>query len=156
MLFYLIAFLVTVGDQIIKIFVHQHMYLGQSIPIINDIIKITYVQNTGAAFSLFVGFSPYLAVVGIVVVAAVIYFHYQIPKGSYVLQLSLAFVLGGSLGNLVDRILYSFVIDYLDITIWPVFNLADLMINIGVIMLIYKLFEKEENEKEDKNVPGTV
>jgi len=156
MLFYLIAFLVTIGDQIIKILVHKHMYLGQSIPLINDVVKLTYVRNTGAAFSLFIGFSPYLAVVGIVVIAAVIYFHYQIPKDSYVLQLSLAFVLGGSLGNLVDRILYSFVIDYLDITIWPVFNLADLMINIGVIMLIYKLFEKEENEKEDKNVPGTV
>ena len=146
MFFYLIVLIIFVIDQFLKHLVHQSMRLGQSIPLIDGIIKLTYVRNTGAAFSLFVGFSPYLVIVGIAVALAVIYFHYKIPAHKYYLQTGLAFILGGSLGNLADRVFRSFVIDYLDITIWPVFNFADVMINIGVILIAFKLFAKEEEK----------
>ncbi|MBN2057569.1 MAG: signal peptidase II [Candidatus Saganbacteria bacterium] len=152
MLFYLLALTIVVADQVIKYYVHSLMKLGQTIPLIDGIVKLTYVRNTGAAFSLFIGFSPYLIVVGLLVAVAVIYFHYKAPARNRVLQVGLAFVLGGSLGNLIDRIFRSYVIDYLDITIWPVFNLADIMINVGVIMIAFKLFAEEEN----KNVPDLV
>jgi signal peptidase II len=62
------------------------------------------------------------------------------------LQIGLAFVLGGSCGNLLDRVFRSYVIDYLDFAIWPVFNLADIMINAGVIVLAYQLFFREKND----------
>jgi len=151
MFFYAVSFLIVLADQVLKALTHQHMVLNQSIPLIDNVIKLTYVRNTGVAFSLFVGFSPYLAVVGAIVVAGVIYFHYQLPARNQVVQMGLSFILGGSLGNLVDRVLRGYVIDYFDITIWPVFNLADMMINIGVIMLAYKLFEEEE-----KNVSNSA
>ena len=151
MYFYLIALVILIIDQFFKYLVHASMYLGQSIPLIGNAIKLTYVRNTGAAFSLFIGFSPYLVAIGIVVVLAVIYFHYKIPAHKYYLQTGLAFVLGGSLGNLVDRIFRSYVVDYLDITIWPVFNFADIMINVGVILIAFKLFAKEK-----KSVSGSV
>ena len=146
MYFYIIAVLIVISDQAIKYFIHASMRLSQSIPLISNVLKLTYVRNTGAAFSLFVGFSSYLVVIGLIVAAAVVYFHYKGPKKNYYLQIGLAFVLGGSLGNLIDRILRGYVIDYIDITIWPVFNLADIMINVGVILIAYKLFAEEETK----------
>ena len=144
MFFYAVSIVIVLADQALKALTHQYMALNQSIPLVDSVIKLTYVRNTGVAFSLFIGFSPYLAVVGAIVVAAVVYFHYQLPAKNKMVQLGLSFILGGSMGNLVDRIMRGYVIDYFDITIWPVFNLADMMINIGVIMLAYKLFEEEE------------
>lgn len=146
MIFYLVSLIILVIDQLFKHLVHGSMRLGQSIPLLDDALKLTYVRNTGAAFSLFVGFSPYLVVAGLLVVAAVIYFHYKIPKRNIYLQAGLAFVLGGSLGNLADRIFRSYVIDYIDIIIWPVFNFADIMINVGVILIAFKLFEQEKKD----------
>ncbi len=148
MLFYAIASMVVVIDQLIKYVVHQTMQLGQTIPLCG-ILKLTYVRNTGAAFSLFIGFSPYLAVVGVIVVLAVICFHYRLPAKRYDLQSGLAFILGGSLGNLIDRVFRSYVIDYLDITIWPVFNFADIMINAGVILIIFRLCSERKKDVSD-------
>lgn len=144
--FYLGALLVFAIDQTLKHLVHKFMPLGQSIPLVNDIIKLTYVRNTGAAFSLFIGFSPYLAVIGVIVTAVVVYFHYRVPAGNRLTQAGLACLLGGSIGNLADRLVRSYVIDYLDITIWPVFNFADIMINVGVIMLAFNFFEEEKKD----------
>ena len=143
MRFYFFAALLLIIDQVIKNIVHKFMYLGQSIPIIDDLLKLTYVRNTGAAFSLFLGFSFYLSLIGIAAVAAIIYFQWRVPKNNYYLQVALAFVLGGSLGNLFDRIVRSYVIDYINVGFWPVFNFADIAINLGVIMLAIKLFSKE-------------
>jgi len=149
MLFYLIAIVIAAADQIIKAIVHNNMFLNQSIDLIGNVIKLTYVRNTGVAFSLFIGFSPYLAVVGTLVVALVIFFHYRLASLNFIVQLGLSFILGGSLGNLIDRFARGYVVDYMDITIWPVFNLADVMINVGVILLAYKLFEEEEKNAAD-------
>ena len=151
MIFYLLALVMLVFDQIFKYLVHKLMYFGQSIPVYSSFVKLTYVRNTGAAFSLFVGFSSYLIVIGIAVVIAVIYFHHRLSSKNYWMQTALAFVLGGSLGNLLDRIFRSYVIDYIDITVWPVFNFADIMINVGVIMIAMKLFEKEAEEIHEIN-----
>ncbi len=141
--FYLIAFGVVIIDQLIKFFVHKFMFLGQSIPLLNGVLKLTYVRNTGAAFSLFKGFSPYLVIISIIVILAVIIFHYKISPKRVLMQTGLAFVLGGSFGNLIDRLVRSYVIDYIDVTVWPVFNFADIMINIGVILIAFRLFVEE-------------
>jgi len=157
MLFYLSALLIVVIDQFLKYLVVKFMYLGQSLPVLNDAVKITYVRNTGAAFSLFVGFSPYLAFVGLVVAVAVIYFHYRPPTANLTLQIGLSCLLGGSIGNLLDRIVRSYVVDYLDITIWPVFNFADIMINIGVFFIVFNSLKSPPEQKEEgKDVSGTV
>ncbi|MDD5594442.1 MAG: signal peptidase II [Candidatus Margulisbacteria bacterium] len=146
MFFYSIAFLITALDQLIKYLVQKEMIVGQSIPLIGHVFKLTYVRNTGAAFSLFVGFSPYLAAIGLAVAVAVIYLHYRTSPENYLLQIGFATILGGSLGNLIDRLFRFYVIDYLDITVWPVFNLADIMINVGVIMLACRLFSQGEKD----------
>jgi len=148
MLFYLLSLAILVIDQFLKYLVHKFMYLGQSITLLNG-IKLTYVRNTGAAFSLFTGFSSYLSIIGIIVVLAVIYFHHKLPAKKYYWQTALAFVLGGSLGNLVDRIFRSYVIDYIDLSVWPVFNLADIMINLGIFLIIVQMIKGEKKHASD-------
>lgn len=144
MLFYLLALLIFIIDQSLKQLVHSAMSFGQSIPILDGLIRLTYVRNTGAAFSLFLGFSPYLAIIGIAAVLAIVYFHFRIPKKDYYMHIALACVLGGSLGNVFDRITRSYVIDYIDLRVWPVFNFADIMINLGMLLIIVRLFHEEK------------
>jgi signal peptidase II len=139
MFFYLIAIIVALLDQAIKSFIALNLTVGQSAPLIGQFVKLTYVRNTGAAFSLFVGFSPYLAAINLVISFVVVYIYYRLPKNDRLTQTALAFILGGSLGNLADRFVRSYVVDYIDVGFWPVFNLADIAINLGVALLAYKL-----------------
>jgi len=150
MLFYAVAVLIAGLDQLVKYLVATHLAVGQSLPLVGHALRLTYVRNTGAAFSLFVGFSPYLALVGLIVAVTVVWLHHRTAPSNYLLQIGLALVLGGSCGNLLDRLCRSYVIDYLDLSIWPVFNLADVMINAGVLVLAYQLIFREKN-----NVPHT-
>jgi signal peptidase II len=150
MRFYILALAVALIDQFLKYLVHRLMYVGQSVPLLG-VLKLTYVQNTGAAFSLFTGFLQYLIAIGVVVVLMVIYFHHKLPTRSYYIQTALIFILGGSLGNLADRISRAYVIDYIDLGFWPVFNFADIMINLGVLIIIFDLFRGKK-----KDVSGSV
>jgi len=149
MLFYSVAILIAGLDQLFKYLVQSRLAVGQSLPLIGQVLKLTYVRNTGAAFSLFVGFSPYLAIVGLIVAVTVIYLHHHSSPKNIILQIGLALVLGGSCGNLLDRVFRHYVIDYLDLAVWPVFNLADVMINAGVVVLAYQLFVKGKNNAPD-------
>lgn len=144
MAFTLITFAVFISDQIIKRIVAGAMAPNQSIPLLNNILHLTYVQNRGAAFGIFWGKTWFLLFVGAVVIAAIIYFHERI-KFNDMLQAPLALLLGGSLGNLSDRFIFHYVVDYIDFRVWPVFNLADIFINIGVFLIIITLFiERKE------------
>jgi len=128
------------------------MYLHQSIPLISNMLHLTYVQNTGAAFGLLGGWRAFLLVIGFVVIIAILYINAHLTKKDH-LHLPLAIILGGSIGNLLDRIFRSYVIDYIDFRVWPVFNLADIMINIGFLILIYQiLFNKEEKQELKKEL----
>ncbi len=101
-------------------------------------VYLTYIENKGAAFGLFHGLRIPLILISLVVAVIVLYFHVKIPKRSNI-QVPLAFVFGGTLSNLIDRIFRSFVIDFIDLKFWPVFNISDVMINLGVILLIYRV-----------------
>jgi signal peptidase II len=144
MLFYLIALLIIGCDQFLKFLVVSKMALGVPVEVIDHVLQLTYVRNTGAAFSLFIGFSSYLVVVGLVVVLLVLYFHYRLPQKSLLLQIGMAFILGGSIGNLTDRVIHGYVIDYIDFIVWPVFNLADIMINLGVGLIAQQIFTQKD------------
>jgi signal peptidase II len=152
MLFYSLALLITGLDQLLKFLVVKNLALGQSLPLIGQAVKLTYVRNTGAAFSLFVGFSPYLAAVGLIAALVVIYWHTRTSPKNILLQIGLAAVLGGCCGNLLDRVVRHYVIDYLDFKLWPVFNLADLAINLGVVLIAWSLF----CQKEEQHAAGPV
>jgi signal peptidase II len=144
--FYILTLAIFILDQAIKIQVHSLMQVNQSVPIMRGILHLTYVQNHGAAFGIFGGWRGLLILIGFMVIVIIFYMKSQLAKGDFSV-IALAFILGGSLGNLCDRMVRSFVIDYIDLRIWPVFNLADVMINLGAILIIIRIFStgKEKN-----------
>lgn len=134
-MFYLVALLVFAVDCLIKYVVSTRIAPGGSLPLIKGIFHITYVRNAGVAFGLFPDQRLLLVLIGIAVCAAVIYFYTKIRTE----DIYLALILGGSLGNLYDRIFLGYVVDYLDFRVFPVFNFADIAINLGVFLIIIDL-----------------
>jgi signal peptidase II len=136
-------------DQILKIIVIKNLQLRQSIPIIQDIFHFTYTQNTGAGFGVFQGKTSLLIWFSIIVIGIIFFLYDKIPKNKCA-QLSVAAILGGTFGNLIDRINLGYVIDYLDFRIWPTFNIADSALTIGIIGLIFYLIKKDLNKPKTK------
>lgn len=137
------AFIFAV-DQLTKALVKMHMAPNQSIPVIDNILHLTYVQNTGAAFSLLKGRVFFFVVVSFAVIAVIVYYLIRLPKEKKLFKFTLALVLGGAFGNLVDRLRFGYVVDFIDFRIWPVFNVADSAVVIGVLLLLYLvMFDSE-------------
>lgn len=142
--------IIVVLDRLTKIIVDRTMPLHHSIPIIDGLFNLTYVRNTGAAFGIFAGSHeafrlPFLILVSVLALGFVFVMLKRLPEQQTGLITALAFIVGGALGNLVDRILYGEVIDFLDFYWshyhWPAFNLADSCITIGVLITLYYLIK---------------
>mgnify|MGYP001589980290 CR=1 FL=1 len=136
------ALLIIILDQLTKFLIKQKLQLSQSIPIIKNILHFTYITNTGSAFGLFKGFNLFFILFSIIVILAIFYFLKKIKNKETTLQFSVGLLLGGTVGNLIDRLYYGAVIDFIDFRIWPVFNIADSAVTISVIFLIILLWEK--------------
>jgi len=137
---YIIMFLIIILDQIIKNIILNNFYFGQSLAVINNIFHITYVQNTGAAFGILKNHSLFFIIITIVIISAIIFMLHKSFKGNIYLNIYFGLILGGAMGNLIDRIRLGYVVDYLDFRIWPVFNLADSFIVIGSIFIMFYMF----------------
>jgi signal peptidase II len=127
------------------------MVPGLSIPIIPNIFHITFVLNPGAAFGILEHQTAFLVVVAGIMVAAVLYFYPHIPhKDHYLLRLGIGLMMGGAIGNVIDRVKTGYVIDFFDFRIWPVFNIADMSIVIGVGCIILHMMNLSDKE-DDKS-----
>ena len=140
-MFWIVAiFLFTlVLDQLTKYIIINQFSLHQSIPIIEDIFHFTYVQNPGAAFGILKGQTTFFIIVTIIAVVGIIYLYNELEETGFLLYLALGLALGGIFGNLIDRIRFGYVIDFLDFRIWPVFNIADSAIVVAVAIFSYYL-----------------
>lgn len=136
------AIIVFFLDYLTKTLVKQNLLLGQSIPIIKNALHLTYITNSGSAFGLFKGFNLFFILFSAAVIAIVLYYSKKIKETERALQFAVGLLLGGTMGNLMDRIFYGSVIDFLDFRIWPVFNVADSAVTISVIFLIILLWKK--------------
>ena len=136
------ALLIIILDQLTKFFIKNNFQLNQSIPIIKSILHLTYITNTGSAFGLFKGFNIFFILFSIIVFIVIFYYLKKIKENEKLLQFSIGLLLGGTIGNLIDRIFYGSVIDFIDFRIWPVFNVADSAVTISIILLIILLWEK--------------
>ncbi len=139
--FFVSIFAILIVDQSLKSLVRLKLAVGESIPLINNIFHITYVTNTGAAFGLFKNsaiFFIIISVVAIVLIAGLIL--KSIKRAEFManprFDLGLIMIISGAIGNLVDRLKFGYVIDFIDVRIWPVFNIADTSITIGTLLLI--------------------
>jgi len=141
---FVIVILITALDQIIKILIINNFPLGLPHPIIENIFNITYVKNTGIAFGMFKGNNLVMIILNIIIITIITVLLYSMDFDNIFFKLSAGFIIGGALGNLIDRINRGFIVDYLDLSFWPTFNLADSMVVIGGIMLAIFLLIKME------------
>ena len=131
---------IVILDQITKLFIRKYLEYGQSQNIIG-IFSFTYLKNTGVSFGLFKGSNFLFTLISII---ALIFFLYAFFKNKkYSLQFS--FIISGIIGNTIDRILLGHVIDFIDFYYWPVFNISDSMISIGMIWILVLLIRNDED-----------
>lgn len=151
---------IVVVDQLTKAIVDRTLPLHHSIPIIGGFFNLTYIRNTGAAFGIFSGSHevfrlPFLIGVSILAIGFILIMLRRLRDRETGLTLALAFILGGAIGNLIDRILYGEVIDFLDVYWsryhWPAFNVADSFITIGVAITLFYLIRAKG---DDPFAPG--
>ena len=133
---------IVVLDQVVKFLVAHEMCPGMSIPVIQDICHITFVLNPGAAFGILAHQRSFFIVMGIVIVILGGLFSPYIRRQCRIFRCGTALLLGGALGNLIDRVRFGHVIDFFDFRIWPVFNIADIAIVVGVAAIIYAILFK--------------
>jgi signal peptidase II len=142
--------IILVIDQLTKLIVDRTMPLYQSIPVIDRFFNLTYIRNTGAAFGILAGSAaafrlPFLMIFSLLAIGFIIVMLRRLPERETGLITALTFILGGAIGNLIDRFAYGEVIDFLDFYWanyhWPAFNVADSFITVGVVITIYYLIK---------------
>lgn len=138
---YLLATLVFVADQVTKILVELTLRIGDSIPVVEafDLFRLTYITNRGAAWGMLQGYYTLFILAALIVSVACVWIIQTAPERP--VQLTAALILGGGLGNMVDRIfLNTGVVDFIDVGIysyrWPAFNIADMMLVAGVTVFV--------------------
>lgn len=141
-----------VVDQLLKRLVEGEMVLNESRPVIRGVLHITYIQNSGGAFGLLAD-SQLLLMVGSAVALGVVAWMLLVQPPSKTMALGGGLVLGGAAGNLLDRISSGGVTDYLDLRVWPIFNLADVAIVSGVTLLVLNALFFGDPPKEGPKEP---
>jgi len=139
MLLYWVALFLVAADQVSKYLILHQLPLGESFPLISNIFHLTMIHNTGIAFGLFQQNPSMLTLLIGLCVLLLAVFSFRMLKESRWEQIAYGLILGGACGNLIDRIRFGWVVDFLDFRIWPVFNLADSGITIGVILFAWKI-----------------
>lgn len=155
---FVIAILVIVVDQIAKNYIRNTLGLFESfapIPALGDFFTIINTHNTGAAFGMFKEGGGVFTVVAILVAGAIIYYYRQIPEGQIAIRVALGLQLGGAIGNLLDRLLFGTVTDFIffhwyDLINAPIFNFADLAITSGVVVLALLMWREHRAEQAAK------
>lgn len=131
-----LAGLALVTDQVTKALVTTTLAGGRVVPLFDGWLYLDYTRNSGAAFSFFQGGAWVLALIALAVSGGILLFYRRVVGSPLTVRAGLALVLGGALGNLVDRVRLGYVVDFIDLRWWPAFNLADSAISLGVGLLI--------------------
>ncbi len=158
--FYMIVALIFVCDQFSKAWVQRMLYWGQSRPLIGSAFALTLTQNTGGAWGLlpqgnllFVGFAA-------VAVVALLFAYHRMQRIELLVGGAFALALGGALGNLLDRLRFGYVVDFFDARIihWPIFNIADSAISLGIVLLLLHFLRshKAESVAAERSLPPTA
>lgn len=155
-----IALGIIVLDQATKYAAERFLFHAPSWPLVSGVFHLTLAHNQGAAFSILKGGTAFLVLVSVFCIAAIVLVLLRsgfcksilgFEASDTVIKVSLGLILGGACGNLMDRLRFSYVVDFLDFRIWPVFNLADSAITIGGVLICLRMLRskglKVKNEK---------
>ncbi|MDP4162722.1 MAG: signal peptidase II [Bacillota bacterium] len=151
-MYYLIAVFIIVLDQLSKALIVSKMHFGDSITVIQDFFYITSHRNRGAAWGILQGQMWLFYGITLIVICGIVYYIQKGTKGKALLGTSLAFMLGGAIGNFIDRVFRKEVVDFIHTFIFgydfPVFNIADSALVIGVALLMIQMLREERGTKE--------
>ena len=158
-MFWVIIILCVGLDQLTKYWIASTMSVGETAPFSGNLMQFHYILNDGASLSILSGRRWLFIGLTIVVLIVVIVLHYKVPRNLKGFHIALAFFIGGTLGNFVDRVRTGYVIDFLDPNLWSIFNVADCFITISVIviccMLLFgrlgKLLDKGSESKTNED-----
>ncbi len=151
--FYLIALLIFLGDQISKAWVQRFMDWEQTRPVLGDVFALTLTRNPGGAWGVFPRSNPIFSLFAAAAVVALMFAYNRMPRVPLLVGSALALALGGALGNLLDRLRYGFVVDFFDAHVgrwhWPIFNIADSAITLGIVLLLIHFLLMSGKEMEE-------
>jgi len=147
----LTAGLIILLDQLTKEWVRQNLQIGEIYRPdlwISNYARIVHWKNTGAAFGMFQNMNPVFMALSIIVCGVILYYFPQIPSHDWLVRLSMGVLLGGAIGNLIDRFREGHVTDFISVGKFPVLNIADASISVGVAILFIGMWLQERNKKE--------
>lgn len=165
MLFYYVALTVILLDQATKLAIVQALRLGQGIPVIPGYFDIVFVLNPGAAFGFLATLSegvrnPFFILITVVAASLIVFYHIRFLHTHRLPSVALGLILGGAIGNLIDRLRYGMVVDFLDFHVsryhWPAFNVADSAISIGVGLMLLDMVLDWRRENRKAPADGTA
>jgi signal peptidase II len=139
----LLAIATLAVDQLTKWLIVNHLEVGQSIypvPALSGIFGITYVTNTGVAFGLFKEAGTLFIFLAVIVISVLVVSARRLPKEQWLVRVALGLMVGGAIGNLIDRLRLGYVVDFFDFKFWPVFNVGDSAIVVGVVLLAISMW----------------
>ncbi len=155
MFYYIIALFVIALDQFTKWLIVKNLELGESIKIIENFLYITSHRNRGAAWGILQGQMWFFYIITVLVIIGIVYYIQKAVRGNWLFGVSLGLMLGGAIGNFIDRVFRKEVVDFINTYIFgydfPVFNIADSSLVIGVILLMIHMFMEERESKEKLN-----
>ncbi len=148
------ALAALVADQISKYLIRENMAIGESWPR-EGFFRLTHGTNTGSAFGLFQDQTTILTIASLFAIGFIIYFYHSHSDRAWLTRLTVGLLLGGAVGNLIDRVFAGRVTDFIDVGPWPIFNIADSSITVGITLLIANLIlfgGKSEEAAESREV----
>ncbi len=151
---WVLAALVLLFDQSTKSLVEAWLEWGESWPA-EGFFRFTHARNTGTAFSLFQGHSNVLSFVAVIAVGVLLWVYATTGASSFILRIALGLQLGGALGNLLDRLQLGYVTDFVDVGPWPIFNVADSAITIGMALMVWYFVTNREEDDGDSSTSDT-
>ena len=187
-----VTLFIIVGDQITKLFVKgfsipglgiqvKGMTLGTTVPVFGDFARLTYIENPGMAFGIDVGGKLFFSIFSVIASIGILFYLYKMRNERFLFRFSLAMILGGAVGNLIDRVFYGVlfndgglfygkVVDFIDVDFfnvnvfgyhlsrWPIFNIADSSVTIGVLILLifHRSFISEEENSQSPSLESAT
>jgi signal peptidase II len=142
-------------DQVTKILVRMNLALGEwwsPWPWLEPYFRIVNWKNTGAAFGILPNLGSFIAILAVVVAIAIVYYFPRVSRDDWTLRLAMILEFGGAIGNLIDRLTIGWVTDFVSIWRFPVFNVADLCITLGVIVLLLGVWSQERSKEEPQDL----
>ena len=145
-MFYIVLIIWLLLDQLSKYYVMNHFAIGESVSVIQNVFHLTYIINRGAAFGMLANQRWFFLVVAFILIIVYAIYHKKVNRGPISLRIGSALLISGAIGNGIDRYVLHGVVDFFDFRIWPIFNVADIGICVGVACIIYHLLRNEHEE----------